>query len=422
MVNSRPLLAVMMIMLLALTACGAPDATVPPVMATAPPTAQTTPVLTSSEMPPPLPTEVARDFRAYQHASGVFGLAIPTDWEVLDGSDTQRLAVRFIPPVGYGSRVGVEVTNEGPLPPPQVAALAESYVHLHYTNQPGYTEINRAEMPDGRLQFVFLYDDGRGGSGRETLTIRQAGPYFTALRVFLANRDTFYLTSALETMVASFTADPLAVWGSVAEEIRPSDLAVINASLWRDPDGVAYYMGEIYNAAPASVADVHIQVALCSSGIVMADIAQPTLLRTVDPGSSTPFAVTFPDVPEDAVVCAEQASASPATPDPRYTTALTIEPDAGYDADDHLVIQGEITNPGLSSVTDVVIILLAYDEAGRMVGFQQVAPRGDPVLAPGASRVFAHTFAALGGEASRYVTLAQARVVTVLNPSLAPGG
>ncbi len=396
---------------------GGPPAEVQPAQIAAPDTAS----------PPPgpadaTPTEPPREFRAIRHASGVFSLAVPVDWEALDRSSEQRLLVHYIPPIGYGSRVTVDVTNEGPLAPDQVRGLAESYVHLHYVGQPGYTELNRSELPDGRLQFVFVYDDGQGARGREALTIRQAGPYFTALRVFVSEADMATLSQALDAVAASLTIDPLVMWGSSVASISPADLLVANTAVWRGEDGVLRVTGEVTNAAQVDVARLEARVALCDEGgAVIGEIAGPAALARIPPGASAPFALRAEGLPPGLTVCAQQAAASPAYPDPTYTSALALEPAAGFDDEGRVVIRGSVGNPGLSPVTDIELVFTIYDPAGLVVGLESLALGSGVMLAPGESAAFDHTFAELGGIAQRFVTRAQARVVQTHNPSLAPG-
>ncbi len=387
------------------------------------PTAETLAAETPTGSPTPPPSGAALNLRSARHESGVFSLSIPAGWEEMDHSTDQRLLVSYVPPVGYGSRVTVDVTNEGPLPPAEVRALAESYVHLHYVSQPGYTEISRAELPDGRLQFVFQYSDGQGAQGRETLIVQQAGPYFAALRVFLSSADGVSTGQALEAITASFVIDPLVVWGTSVTVVASSDLPITGTTLWQDSDGVTHYMGEVRNVSPVSVAGVEVRVALCDEGgIVMAEVVEKAALDQVPPGGSTPFAVQAEGLPSGVVVCAEQATASLAGGDRTYTSALALRPRAGFDDDGRVVIEGEVGNPGLAPVTNVEVVLLVYGADDRLVGYHLIGFGPDVTLAPGETAMFIHTFPELGGIAERFATLAEGRVAIFENPSLAPGG
>jgi len=406
---------------LALAACAAPAPTVPPQVTDGLgvlPTATQPPAATAP--PTPVPTEATRTFASYTHPSGVFTLNLPDDWEALDESSDQRLLVRLLPPVGYGSRVTVDITNEGPLPPQEISALADSYIRLHYAAQPNYTEINRAELPDGRLQFVFQYADGRGAAGRETLYIQQAGPYFTALRVFLSNRDAPYLSGALETLVASFAPDASILWGSAVASINPAELLIANSTLWQNDD-ITYYMGEVYNASPAEIMDVQVRIALCSEeGVVLAELTRPVALRTAPSGGTVPFSVAFENMPDDPQVCIEEVAAVPARPDPTYSQDLLLDTGTTVGRGGSLIVGGTVTNPTLTSMTNVEVVIVIYDAEGRVIGLESVPMEDAPQLDPGQSEAFEYTFEELGGEADRYMTFAQATTFNPSDPSLAP--
>jgi hypothetical protein len=412
------------LMAVALAGCAAAEPPAATTGITLPPQDQPTARLADTpSAPTPVPTQAAREMRLYEHRSGVFDLSLPAGWLPVDQSNGTRLLVAFVPPAGYGSRVTVDVTNEGPLAPDAVQMLAGSYIHLNFESSPAYTEISRTDLSDGRLQVVYLYEDGLGAAGRETLVVRQVGPYFTALRIFLSETDTYLLSDALDAIAASFLVDPLAIWGSEAAAVEPAALQLRGTSLWRDADGLTYFMGEVVNSSGRDLVDVQVRVALCDeAGIVLADVTQPAALTRVAAEGSSPFAAALPDLPEELSVCGQGVTAAPAEPDPRYTSTLLLDASAGYDTSRRLVIRGSVTNPGLASVTEVEIFLLVYDATDRLVGFQPAEYDPDLVLAPGASDVFEHTFPELGGTAERFVALAQARVISARSPSLLPGG
>jgi hypothetical protein len=364
--------------------------------------------------------EVARTFVTYRHPSGVFMISLPDDWETLDDSNERRLLTRLIPPIGFGSRVTVDITNEGLLSAEEMRNLAESYIHLHYAPESGYTEINRAELPDGRLQVVFFYNDNRGASGRETLTIEQVGAYFVALRVFLSDKDTFHLSGALETMASSFSVDPSAVWGTRVAAINPAELAVVNTSLWRDKAGLTHYMGEVYNASPSDITAVQVRVAFCNNiGVVIAEVIQPAVLERVRQGGSTPFSITLEGAPADVVVCSTQPSAEPAQMNPFYISDLGLDSVAGF-ADQQLVVQGQVTNRNLLPVHNIQVIGVVYNAQNQVIGLTTFEAGAETRLEPGQSLPFQVVFSELGGEADHFMTLGQAMAIRPSSPSLIP--
>jgi hypothetical protein len=269
---------------------------------------------------------------------------------------------------------------------------------------------------------VYLYDDGRGGKGRETLTVWQVGPYFAALRVFLSDRDTFTLSQAMDTVLSSFNVNALAVWGSAVAAINPAELVLVNSALWHDEQDITHYGGEVYNTSHADITNVQVKVALCNSiGIVMTELTQPAALAIVPSGGSTPFEVTASGMPTTISVCSQQATADPAPPNSPITTALSLQSSAGYDRQHRLTINAVVQNPGLSPITDVDVILVVYDADGRVIGYHTVSYGATLELAAGDSQDVSYTFPSLGAEAARFAALGQARVETIYSHSLAPG-
>jgi hypothetical protein len=411
---------------LALGGCSSPQPTtaapVEPGLATEPPTAPPSP---SPLTPTARPTEALRSFIDYRHPSGVFGIALPDDWQIIDDSTGRLLLVRLIPPIGFGSRVTVEVRNEGTLTPEEVRALAESYIRLRYGDNPAYTEVDRRDLDDGRIQVTFLYNDHTGAIGRETLTIRHTEPYFSALRVFLSEPDTLYLSAALETIADGFTVDPQAVWGDQVAAINPAELVVVNTTMWQDRKGMTHYTGELYNASPVAITNAQIHTAFCADpNIIVAEVSQTIPPARIEQGSVIPFAfiIEIEGMPDLVTICSEQATAEPAQLDPTYTTAITVE----ITASNHnqwrrdLTLEGQITNPTLTPVSSVEIIIAAYDAENHVIGYLLFRPELDGHLEPGQPQPFEVVLQELGGIPDHLAMLAQARVFEIDNPSLVP--
>ena len=264
----------------------------------------------------------------------------------------------------------------------------------------------------------FLYDDGKGATGRETLYIQQVGPYFAALRVFLADADSFHLSSVLERMVSSFRVDEMAAWGMEVAAINPAELIVGNTSLWYSWGGFTHYMGEVYNASPAAITGVQVRVAFCDSGgVVVKEVLVDVVMRRVEAGVAAPFAITIEGLPREVTACARQASAQPVGHDPSYTTALVLETTTELNRNRQLVMKGTVTNPNLIPVNNIDVLLIIYDEEGIVIGYEllQVSER----LFPGQSWEFEHTFKVLGGTAHHAATFVQGSLVDSADPSLA---
>ncbi len=405
-----------------LAACAPPPTAVAPgaALPTPAPVLPTATPLPPTLAPTPPPTPLPLDVTAYWHPSGVFAMNLPDRWEVLDESTDQRLLVRLLPPPGYGSRVTVDITHEGPLTAQQTRELAESYIRLHYEQVPGYREVSRADLPDGRLQVVFLYDDLQGAIGRETLIVQQVGPYFAALRLFLSDRDIGSLGLALDGLAASILVDPLAGWGTVVAAINPAELLIDHTLLWRDRQGVTYLGGELYNASPADITDVQVAATLCDeAGIVVSEVAAPTALFIVPRESATPFGLSVENLPADLTICSLQASARPAAPDPGYTTAAVLDAQVQYNQwRRDLKFSGPLTNIGLVPIDRIEVTLVVYDATDQVIAYQHLPLDSTLRLEPGQSTAFESVIPVLGGAPDHVVTLVQARYVQQQNYSL----
>lgn len=416
----------MFVLILGFTACSPTPPTVPPVATQ--PGQQTVPILpTATPVPPTIaptlpPTQVPLFVSAYRHRTGVFAINLPEHWEAIDDSTDQRILTRLIPPMGYGSRVILDITNEGPLTPDEVRSEAESYVRLNYVEAPGYNEVARTDLPDGRLQFVFLYSDQRGATGRETLLIQQVGSYFAALRVFLSDRDTASLGLTLEQVGGSLLVDPLAAWGTQVAAINPAELRIDHTLLWRDRQDNTYYAGELFNASPADISDAAVTISFCDvAGIVIAEITQPVDLKIIPRGTTAPFGVVSDTLPDDVRVCAEQPSAKPAARNSSYTTSTVLNATVSYHQwRRDLTIEGPLTNFGLSPVTRVEIIIIAYDAENRVIRYAHVPLDSTIRIEPGQSYDFSTVIPVLGGQPHHVATLVQGQILSAGNASLAP--
>ncbi|NDJ51943.1 MAG: hypothetical protein GYB68_02520 [Chloroflexi bacterium] len=404
---------VVLVGLLALAGCAifAPPTASPVTLAPTPTGSLPTVTPFQPTEPPPTepPTEVPRDYITFNHPTEVFNINIPLDWESIDESSDQRLLVRFIPPQGFASRVAIEVTNEGNLPADEVEILADSYLRLRYANNPNYSQVSRTTLEDGRIQVVFLYDDGRGGAGRETLYMEQIGQYFTALRLFLADKDASQLSLALDAVLSTFTINELANWGSQVAAINPAELLLVNTFLWRDNQGVTNYTGELYNTSPAPITEAQVRVAVCDvNGIILTEISTSVVLQRIERGAVAPFNIAVSDLPEGVEVCSERVSAQPAQPDATYTRSLNVDSFADLDNRNVLFVEGTIANPGLAPITEIELLVIVYNADGLAIGYQLVEFGGELILGPGESTGYRVEFeAGIGGEPVQFAALVQ---------------
>jgi hypothetical protein len=363
------------------------------------------PVGVPANTPAPSPTV---SYVAYQHPTGVFALNVPVSWRAVDETTVERILVNIEPPLGYGSRIMVDITHEGALTPDEVEQIIEGYLRLRYADDPAYTEINRTRLPDGRLQVTYLYDDRAGVTGRETVYLQQVGPYFSALRVFLTDDEALTFGSVVEAMVAGYVVDPLAGWSGQASGLGADELRLLNTMTWQRENGVIVVQGEVYNDTESAVEEVIVEAAACNpDGVVLAEMSAQVPNRVLPPGGFAPFSLAFEGVPDFASTCVMRANGSPAgTPAPDQAN-LQLERTANFNEKGQLVVQGTLTNVGEWVAIDIQVIIAVYDKDNRVIGVGVVSP-DDLRLESGQSGAFDYTFKELGGEADHFVTWVQA--------------
>lgn len=364
-------------------------------------------------------TPVPVDYKVYTHRTGVFNIAYPSTWEVLDSSTDTQLNIRLLPPAGFGSRVTVEITNAGDQAAENTPGRAESYIFATYGQNSAYTEASRTVLPDGRLQAIFQYQDGQGGKGTETLILQQAGVFFVALRTFLAASDPASQSTTLDTIAASLNVNATAAWGNSIAAINPAEVLLINTNLWQDRAGNTYYMGELYNASPSTITDVQVSISLCdSNGIVVTETTAPAGLRTLGQGGTIPFSITLKGVPRGSGICDQKVLARPVAPDADYTTKLEMQVSSTRNRRNQLVLRCNLLNPGLSPLRRIHLVAAVYDDSGKVIGYDTYDSPPYNQLGPGQATAIDLTIPALNGKADHFVVLVEAEISHVISPLL----
>ena len=408
-----------------LAACGSEPTPAPPESFVTP-TLEERPTSTAEPTPTvtPQPTPVPRDFRSYTHPTDVFTMALPQDWEPLDASTEQLLRTRLLPPPGYGSRVTVEVSNEGELEPDAVRGEFEQALRLYTVEEANgtYTQTGRASDESGlRYEAIYAYDDGRGGRGTERFIGQQVGPYFALLRIFIAEEDIFTLSGTMETMAAGLAINADAGWGSPVAAINPAELPIIDSLLWQDDEEITYWAGQVRNNSPTAVDNPLITVALCDeSEVVVAEVTQEMTISRIGQGGTIPFGFTFADLPDDLTVCQQSVTGIPAQPERDLINALSVTTQVDRAAGIELLVTGLVTNNTLSSVTDIELMIAVFDEGGTVVGHRILEFGPGIILQPGQSLDFRETFEELANSGSSYIVYNEAVILREPSPALVP--
>ncbi len=372
------------------------------------------------QTPTPQPTPPTFDYTSYQHRSGVVSLLLPKEWRIIDNSTPRVIDVEFIPPAGFGSRIILTVTNEAATSEADLLAAMERTLQANYENNDAYEQVSRSAFAEEQLEVEYIYADALGARGRETVLFERRGTYLLTLRTFLAERDSVALLTALETARSSLTIDTAIVWGSPVAAANPDDLFLVNTLVWQ-ADGQTYYTGEVYNTSGTDVDDVVLQVAFCNaSNAVLVEVEQPLGYEMVPSGGAVPFRIVTDGVGRASglQVCVTEIRGRPAVLPDNYINDLVLDATASASFD-RLIIRGDLTNPTLSPVTEIEVLVAAYNDQDQIVG-QEIVALDEVRLLPGETIPFNHTLFALGGVPNRFTTLTQARTFDPLDASLAP--
>jgi hypothetical protein len=216
--------------------------------------------------------------------------------------------------------------------------------------------------------------------------------------------------------------DSQAAWGSQVAAINPAELLMINKLLWQDKSKGTHYTGEVYNASPSDAGNIEIRAAVCDkNGIVLKEVTGEAALKVIPKGATIPFSIVIEGMPGGVTICSEQITAEPARADPTYTTALAVESSAKLNPRRQLVVQGKVSNPGLTVVINIRVVIAVYNKEGTVIGFAIPDLGAGLRLEPGLSQPFDFTFVNLGGQADHYAAFVEAETTEVGASSLKPG-
>lgn len=395
------LLAAMLALLLALTACVAEE--------------PQTPVLVD-------PTGFVR----YVHSSGVFTLSLPPDWVVSDTSTEQAINVAFSPPGSPVPLIGVYVASAGALGRGPAASLDNAsgvtteidgligrYQGAFYGGTDrAYKEVARTPQPDGSLRIDFLLESAEGTSQHNDF-VQVIGPYFVALRTRIPQDPALQRT--LTRIANTLSVDATSVWASAGDGSGAGSAADVisfaNVNHWVDRNGGFVVVGQVYNNATIPLAFVRVNAVFYDdTGEEVAEQDGFVSSDLVLPGETAPFAITLADGIEAGTVRYDLESSA------RYADLessgfygpqnFAITSQADFDDNGTLVIGGQLRNEGQQPAGLVKVIVTLFDEQQRLVGTDTTLV-DEQKLAPGEASTFSVNFYELGGEPSKFIVTAQ---------------
>ena len=191
----------------------------------------------------------------------------------------------------------------------------------------------------------------------------------------------------------------------------PVPFAVAQVQCYPTLDNGMWCFALAQNDSDAALENLSARISLLSAdgGLVAAQDAIPPL-NVIPPHASLPLTAFFaPPIPADAQPQAQILS-STILPldDARYLPALIVNPQTEIAPGGRAArVTGQVSLPAnVAEAKTVWVAAVAYDAAGRVVGFRRWEGNG---LAPGASIPFELTVSSLGSRVTRVELFAEAR-------------
>lgn len=368
------------------------------------------------------------DFVTYRHASGAFSLRLPPDWIAGELPDADGVRVQFTALEGDQAvtRLSVYLVNTGqPMTPEAFAQAVAAYQPPADLAGYGWQEFDRADMPDGsrritgvrtyptlgpRALNIFLQGDGAFFSALELDITDANGPLLDVLQVvantFRVNTDAELDIGTVEQAAAGVTS-------------YTGVIGFNGYHAWTDRDGVFHLTGEAVNTTPRPLEAIRLSGLLYDAqGRRLAEQSDILSMDVLGPGQGAPFDLRFEGgKPATAVRYELQVAGREA----EYALRDFYGPEnfrvanqeATYNAQNTLVIRGDLANTGPSVAEAVKVIVAIWDGEGRVVAADTVfvpVPR----LVPQEAVSFEVPFYELGGSPGTF-TVAVVGTVGVLD-------
>lgn len=154
----------------------------------------------------------------------------------------------------------------------------------------------------------------------------------------------------------------------------PADVRGVN--FIENPPGTLWAFGDVVNPGNETLSELVVEINLFDAdGKLLASQAAFTALDVLPEGQSVPFAIPFDTPPSSfAQYQARVVAAVPLLGNTRYYLDLNpIEVSAAQIADSSFRITGQLENSGTSDTTAIKLVVVAYDDNGKMVAQRQVS-------------------------------------------------
>ena len=284
--------------------------------------------------------------------------------------------------------------------------------------QPAYQPQQRLVQADGSWLIPALLRTDTGYQQLNTFFQRERA-LFAVLEVRLPEDDETLLRQ-LDIAIDTFTLNPDAELGAgqVAQAAAPLDAfggGVVGFGgmyTWTDGSGGFHINGQVVNNDIAALEFVRLTAYLYdTAGNLLAEQSDYAASDVLMPGQYAPFNLRFvggrPPAAARYEVHAAARHAGARVESHYGPSNFTIEDHADFNVHGHLIVSGTVTNSGPLPANYVKVTVTIFDGEGRVVATDTTFVQ-QQLLFPGQSTAFQLTFFELGGDATRYLTSAQA--------------
>ena len=366
------------------------------------------------QMATPIPPDAG--FVTYRHPTGVFTLRTPRGWIAGDLPDRSGVRVQFTT-VEDGqavARLSVYIVNTGqPMTPEAFAQAANAYQPPADLASFAWEERDRIDLPDGSRRLTGVRTYPTLGARALNIFLQGNGTFFSALELDITDAAHEQLET-LQTVVNTFRVNPDAelaigtVQQAAAGVTSSSGVIAFNgAHEWTDPDGALHLTGEAINTGYFPLEAIRLSgVLFDAQGRRLAEQSDILSVDVLAPGQAAPFDLRF-EGGRPASFARYELHAAAREAD--FLLASFYGPEnfavandeAIFNAQQQLVIRGQVANIGPQAAEQVKVIVSIWDDAGRVVGAETLF-LAQPQLVPQEAASFEVPFFALGGPAMSY--------------------
>lgn len=351
----------------------------------------------------------------YDHPSGVFSVTVPRSWSVYTQNTTTLVTAAFSPPGENDAAVIFAVINlDETLDATGLNQFIDRYQSQIRSDAGRYTEQNREAMGDGSWRITGLRRTPGGITQQINTFIEQTGTLIGVIDVIIP-ADAERLED-LQAMVNSFSIHEDAALEpeelTVLAYATSSELEAVHIATWTTASGVFFISGEVANYGSSTVTNLPVKATLkTQDGLTVIEAQDEVMGLGIPPGGFAPFSLRFGQG-QPSVAAGYELTLGDAE-QPGDNDSVIYGPDvlewsdqSSFTEDGRLVIDGEVTNTGDTTVRNLRATLTVFDETQNVIAaaFSDIAPQ----LSPDESVPYQLVVSEIGGEPARYIVNIQA--------------